>query len=147
MIYFLRDSIMGFSSAEITTLPLTPKVKANDPFEGFDSYAEANWDGIDAMPVLPETLATARALYRFIEPELRSVKKPNIAPGSDGTIGFEWHYRGAEIKKLFIEVQIGGQVRAYWVRSNGNIDRQPRSDLSTALPAIRRVLSDLAHGA
>ncbi|BBC00116.1 hypothetical protein [Bradyrhizobium elkanii] len=147
MIYYLRDSMLGFSSSEITTVPLPARTKASDPFEGFDLYAQPNWDGFDALPVLPETVATAKDLYRFIEPELRDLKRPNIAPGSDGTIGFEWHYRGAEIKKLFIEVQPGRQVRAYWVRSNGVIERLPRGDLANALPGLQRILSILAHGA
>jgi hypothetical protein len=145
MIYFLRQSMLGFSSSEVTTFPIITRTVV-DPFEGFEQYAQPNWDGFDALPVLPETVSSARKLYRSIEPELRKLKRPNIAPGSDGTVGFEWHYRGGEIKKLFIEVQPQKKVRVYWVRSNGAIERFDRSDLVSALPSVQRILSELAEG-
>jgi hypothetical protein len=146
MIAYLRQSMLGFSSSGFTTVPIPTNKPVVDPFEGFEQYSEPNWDGFDALPILSRTIADARKLYRFIEPDLRRLKRPNIAPGSDGNIGFEWYYRGGEIKKIFIEVQPQGKVRGYCVRASGAIEKLRPTDLDLALPIVGRLLSELAQG-
>jgi hypothetical protein len=143
---YLRPTQKNLSSSDITTVDKPKDLRPVDPFDGFDQYAEADWDGAGARPVTADTLASARRVYTFLEPYLRKLKAPNLAPGADGTIGFEWYYRGGRIKKLFIEVQPGDNVRAYWVRANGKIEKNDVKKLKFAIYSIERILLDMAEG-
>jgi hypothetical protein len=51
---------------------------------GYEDYNSANWDGYGAQPVKPETLNVARIIAAMLR------EPPDIAPGGDGSIGFEW---------------------------------------------------------
>jgi hypothetical protein len=44
---------------------------------------------------------------------------PDVAPGSDGTIGFEWIFEEGPLKKLFIDIGPGQVWSAYWRRTSG----------------------------
>ncbi|MES2751859.1 MAG: hypothetical protein V4661_10860 [Pseudomonadota bacterium] len=134
-----------FSSSSVVTV-ISGQKHAADPFDGFEAYADDGWDGNGANAIEASTLTSARRVYDFIQPFLRKVKKPNIAPGTDGTIGFEWYNRGSTIKKMFIEVQPGEQIRAYWVRPDGRIERNPIWTINFALYAIEPILTEMAGG-
>lgn len=67
-----------------------------DQLAGFESYAVANWDGYEAEPIMPRTLAAAR---QFLSALSRS---PDVAPGADGSIGFEWRFAEGPMKLLMI---------------------------------------------
>jgi hypothetical protein len=143
---YLRPILTNLSSSDITTVDKPKDLPPVDPFDGFDQYAEADWDGAGARPITAETLAAARRVYTFIEPHLRKLKAPNLAPGADGTIGFEWYHQGGRIKKLFIEVQADDNVRAYWVRSSGKIEKNDAKKLKFAIYSIEPILMEMAEG-
>ena len=60
---------------------------AEDIFTEYESYNIRGWDGYDADPISSRTVETARSLNRLIP---LTVRNPDVAPGPDGTIGFEW---------------------------------------------------------
>src|SRR5215204_2402955 len=103
-----------------------------DPLDGFNDYANPNWDGFGADPIADETVASARRFHQFAATFARG-SEPNIAPGSDGTVGFEWRSQGSAIRKLFVEIRPDGTLRAYWVRQSGAIERQPIRPLNFAM--------------
>lgn len=117
-----------------------------DPFDGFDvEYSEPGWDGDDARPISAATLLSARRFHAFLSTVERDLPVPNIAPGPDGTIGFEWRLRNGVIKKLFVEIRDGDLMRAYWLRSGvGSIERQPLRSLNVAMYSLQSILSELS---
>jgi hypothetical protein len=78
--------------------------------DGYQEYAVSGWDGYNARAILPETLAAARSLVALLP---QSVSRPSVAPGADGTIGFEWRYQSGHLRKLFIDVGPSEVVLAY----------------------------------
>ncbi len=52
--------------------------------EDYEQYNCQNWDGEDAAPITPDTLSLARAVASIMASEV------SVAPGADGSIGFEW---------------------------------------------------------
>jgi hypothetical protein len=115
-----------------------------DPFEGFeDEYSEVGWDGFDAKPISPEVISAARRFFSWLAPYLRSGPKPDIAPGSDGTIGFEWRTRASTIRKLFVEIRPEGDLRAYWVRRDGKLEPQPIRSINFTKYNLEPLLNEL----
>lgn len=89
------------------------------PLAGYEGYNCRNWDGYDAEPISPETLAYARKLLEIMPDTLGW---PDIAPGGDGSIGFEWEPAGTA-KKLCFDVDPDLKWRAYWCASDGIFSR------------------------
>ena len=120
--------------------------RQHDPLEGFDvDYSEPGWDGDGAEPILPETVASARRFHAFLSTVERNLPLPNIAPGADGTIGFEWRSKSSSIKKIFVEIRARNLMRAYWIRSGtSTIERQPIRDLNVAMYSLQRTLTELS---
>jgi hypothetical protein len=58
-----------------------------DPLAGFGEYSIAGWDGDDAAPISETSITAAREAARALQ---STGFDPAIAPGADGTIGFEW---------------------------------------------------------
>src|SRR5215813_11462595 len=83
-----------------------------DPFSDWDEYKTADWDGFGALAISDETIAAAREFYTML-PVLTDVE---IAPGPDGTIGFEWIFESGLLRKLFVDVGPGRVWNAYWRR-------------------------------
>lgn len=148
----LRNDIYTPSSGRISVsvagrpyASVPAEVVVLDRFADFEEeYGELGWDGYDAQPIRTDVIAAARRFYGFLAPYLRSGPHPNIAPGSDGTIGFEWRTSGASIRKLFVEIRPDGNLRAYWVREGGGIDRLPVRPLGLAMPNLQSLLDELA---
>lgn len=70
---------------------------------GYEDYNVRNWDGYDAEPIKPETLAFAQKIAAMLE------QKPDDAPGGDGSICWEWR-SGEDILCLDVE---GETFRVY----------------------------------
>ena len=103
----------------------------SDPFEGYESFETANWDGYDAQPITKETVQAARRLLGLIP---RHFPEPDIAPGSDGGIGFEWVLENSSICKLFIDIGPGVTWSAYWRLASGSKGNSPRQPISAETP-------------
>jgi hypothetical protein len=100
----------------------------DDPLDSFAAYRNRNWDGFDAEPITSETVAVARRLASLIPPVFGEA---DIAPGADGTIGFEWHPETGPIRKLYIDIGPGTQWRAYWEHRSGASNRVPDQRVDT----------------
>ena len=89
----------------------------NDLFSEYESYNVPNWDGGGAEPITAETLQAARNFHRTLP---RGLPSPDIAPGADGTIGFEWREgpRGHR-KYVIVEVGPGNRIVARKLNERG----------------------------
>src|SRR2546429_568723 len=76
-------------------------------FLGFSEYAIRDWDGDGAEPITSETLDFARRVHSALP---RALRPADIAPGGDGTIGFEWQEGPAERRKFTI-IKVGPDDR------------------------------------
>jgi hypothetical protein len=95
--------------------------KAADPLDGFEQYNVVDWDGYDAEPITPETLAYARQLMKVMPTTLG---KPDAAPAGDGSIALEWvpeHHE--KLDRLFLDIGPNEVWRAYWTLHNGEFHR------------------------
>jgi hypothetical protein len=92
-----------------------------DLFTEFEVYDVPNWDGEDAEPITRETVEAARQFNQFLPREL---SPPDIAPGADGTIGFEWR-EGPRDHRTYIIVEVGpgDTIRARRISETGVVSR------------------------
>lgn len=99
-------------------MPIVSEAVASvaDPLAGYERYAEADWDCYGAEPISAETVAAARQLLKKLPDTLG---QPHIAPGSDGTVGFEWVRADGPFRKLYIDVGPGKVWSGYWRRTSG----------------------------
>lgn len=74
---------------------------------GFDAYMSGGWDGDDAAPITPLALACALEWLRALP---FWVPNPEVAPGADGSIGFEWAY---DFGSLYVDVQPDGSMHLF----------------------------------
>jgi hypothetical protein len=89
-----------------------------DRFTEYEAYNE-NWDGFGAEPITRETVDAARQLWHSLPRDLRA---PDVAPGADGTIGFEWREGAPDNRKIFvIEIGPGALITARVSHPDGNI--------------------------
>jgi hypothetical protein len=95
-----------------------------DDFSEYEALDERGWDGYDAEPITAETVIAAR---RFNDRWPRSVRSPDIAPGSDGTIGFEWRL-GKDESRTTIQIEVGpGDIICGRRERSGRVEHfQPR---------------------
>jgi hypothetical protein len=96
------------------TLPLAP-----DRFTDYELYDVDDWDGYGALPISRETVENARRFFLQIPQRFDYV---DIAPGSDGTIGFEWRFgTGLHLSFVLIDVGPGDLVSARKIGPRGKI--------------------------
>jgi hypothetical protein len=115
---------------------------AGDPLEGFAAYRQANWDGFDAEAITSKTLEAARRIIDMLPPPFGT---PDIAPGADGTIGFEWLPEDRPFVKLYIDVGPGRIWRAYWRRRDGQRGELPPEAITLNTKSrVERLLSELS---
>jgi hypothetical protein len=126
-------------------LPQQPSVSQSrdataDELAEFELYDISNWDGYGAMPIVRATIQAARSLRRLLPSNLPS---PDIAPGADGTIGFEWRLGSVPNQTLvLIDVGPGDVITGRRVDAAGKIDRLPATSLATgASTLIQRLFS------
>jgi hypothetical protein len=129
--YALPLSVFGGGSYKTALL-------ATDLFAEYEAYNVPGWDGYDAEPVTNETVDTARRFRRLLP---RALRAPDIAPGADGTIGFEWrHGPRNHYKLIFVEIGPGDRVAARIVHEDGRIISFPSTQLGTG---AKKLISDL----
>jgi len=89
-----------------------------DKFTDYESYNVPGWDGYDADPITIETVQAARYFARQLP---RHLLPADIAPGADGTIGFEWQMggNGDKSETIFVEVGPGDTISAFRERISG----------------------------
>lgn len=100
----------------------------DDPFKGYEKFAQADWDGDGAEPISHATVTWSKMMLAILPSNLG---KPDIAPGADGKIGFEWIRDKGELDRLFLDIGPGSQWRAYWLMRDGTTGRLP-GDASSA---------------
>jgi hypothetical protein len=81
----------------------TPVPRTPDRFSDYELYDVDDWDGYGALPISRETVESAR---RFSLQIPRRFDYGDIAPGSDGTIGFEWRF-GSGLNLSFVLIDVG----------------------------------------
>jgi hypothetical protein len=95
-------------------------VLSPDYFAEYDGYDVRGWDGYNAEPILPETVAVARRFGQVLGAE--RLRKADIAPGSDGTIGLEWQL-GQYV--IFAEVGPTNSVLFKFIHQSGQTIAPP----------------------
>jgi hypothetical protein len=105
-----------------TAVP-APTTGEPDPLADFYAYGQPNWDGYGASPITPSTINATRIMLRMLP---RTFGNPHIAPGADGSIGFEWLLKTGPLVKLFIDIGPGITWSAYWRRKDGEVGKYPR---------------------
>jgi len=103
----------------------------SDSFDGYESFETPNWDGYNAQSITKETVQAARRLLGLIPGDF---PEPDIAPGSDGGIGFEWVFENSSIRKLFIDIGPGATWSAYWRLASGARGNSPRQPINAEIP-------------
>lgn len=106
----------------------------SDEFSEYELYNVPDWDGFGAQPITAEVVKTARRFSKILD---RAIMRPDIAPGANGTIGFEWRTMSPE-SLVFVEVSDGaftalrevGKVTQQW-------PQQPLRDVYMLLPELR----------
>ena len=105
-----------------------------DEFSEYELYDVRDWDGYDAAPITSETVQTARS-FKLLLP--REAPEPDIAPGGDGTIGFEWRFGSPEHRSLIlVDVGPGDLITARRVDEAGRIERVQPTQLGTGARAL-----------
>jgi len=103
--------------------PVHVNISFDDFFSEFQQYDGKNWDGDDAEPISPETVQWARTLHDALP---RDVQPPDISPGADGTIGFQWvaEQNGRRLFRI-VDVGPGSQIAARIIDDNGRVSYFP----------------------
>jgi hypothetical protein len=99
----------------------------SDRFTEYEAYHVPSWDGYGAEPILPETVRAARSLSRLLPPE---APEPDIAPGGDGTIGFEW-YSSIGREWILVDVGPGELVKARRMDDKGRVSEFDDTHVAT----------------
>lgn len=94
---------------------ITPIRSEHDVLAGYERYSVANWDGYDAEPIALETIAATRTFLSLLP---QTFGDPDIAPGSDGTIGLEWRLTDRPLRKLFIDIGPGKVWKGFWRKAS-----------------------------
>jgi hypothetical protein len=98
----------------------------SDELSEIELYNFPNWDTFGAEPITHETVEVAR---RFRDALPLNWQAPDIAPASDGTIGFEWRVAD-EI--ACVDVGPGDVIQGHKVRSDCTSENWPKTDLANA---------------
>jgi hypothetical protein len=144
-------SASGVSGAPVLTLnagswQIVDIVKTTFPAASstpdlFQTYAakfgHADWDGYGASAIQTSTIEAARSFLAMLPSALGP---PDVAPGADGTIGFEWAFRDRPVRKLFIDIGPGNNWSGYWRRASGEKGSFKRRPIDAA---TRSLLVDL----
>ena len=104
-------------------------------------YSMQNWDGYNADPINQATIDAAELILANLPSAFGS---PDIAPGADGSIGFEWIIEAGPLRKLYIDIGPGNFWSIYCRRSNGDsktvsrkeVDHSLKSDLESLLAEL-----------
>jgi hypothetical protein len=114
-----------------------------DPLAGYERYASPNWDGFGADPIARSTLEAARRFLRLLPSSLGA---PDIAPGTDGTIGLEWSFADRRLRKLFIDIGPGNAWSGYWRLASGDRATLPQGQINDETASALTNLFDMLSG-
>ncbi len=117
-----------------------PPIEFADEFSDYEQYIVPGWDGYDAVPISKTTVSAARIFSNLLP---RDVPRPDIAPGADGTIGFEWRL-GTPDSRSYIQVDVGpgDLIIARTVDQKGKVHSFRRTKIHTgAQKLIQRLFS------
>lgn len=108
--------------------------RAPDRFTDYEFYDADDWDGYGALPISRETVESARRFFLQIP---RRFDYVDIAPGSDGTIGFEWRF-GTGLNRSFVLIDVGpGEVlSARKIDPSGKITSFPPTRVGTGAEGL-----------
>jgi hypothetical protein len=128
--YYRSDPASTEHDFQFHSLGVSPRSRTafDEALAGYEAYAVENWDGYDALPITPETLAAARAVLKVLPK--KPFGEPECSPGADGSIGFEWIMDSGPVRKLFIDIGPSRTWKAYWRFANGQSDAIPRKRIS-----------------
>ena len=115
----LRDLLIDVRAAIAAIAEILENNKIQEEVEELRAYNIPNWDGYDALPIQPHTVDIALTLSHV----LSSDNPPDIAPGADGSIGFEWPLPNNNL--LTICVSADGAITGKLVRGCSSTDRAP----------------------
>jgi len=116
----------------------SPNPSGADEFTEYESYNLSGWDGFDAQPISAATVQEARNLSLLLPRELMSA---DIAPGVDGTIGFEWRTGSGDQRIVTIlDVGPGDRVVARRLFATGNTVDYGETKVRTGAAALIKQL-------
>lgn len=131
--------------AEYRAAFLLDQASVPDRFTDYESYDVSGWDGYDADPITADTLRVAR---HFAQSLPRHVPSSDIAPGADGTIGFEWRIgRHSDVVAIFVEVGPGDNMGAFKERNGSKeiiVCGRVTSNMSTVINELLRLTHERA---
>jgi hypothetical protein len=105
-----------------------------DEFSGYELYKVPDWDGYGAEPITSETVQAARS-FKLLLP--MDAPQPDIAPGGDGTIGFEWRSGSPGMRSLIlVDIGPGDLITPRRVNEAGRIERLEPTQLGTGARAL-----------
>jgi hypothetical protein len=121
---------------------LSEPTRTADPLAHFETYSARDWDGYGAEPIAKDTIEAARLFLQML-PD--SFGRPDIAPGSDGTIGLEWVFDEGPLKKLFVDIGPGQVWSAYWRRRSGEQGGVPHEKITSKTKIVlAKLFEDLS---
>jgi hypothetical protein len=113
------------------------RYEPTDEFAEYEQYNISGWDGYDAAPISKETVSIARRFNKLLPV---NVSRPDIAPGADGTIGFEWRFGPPENRtSVQIDVGPGDVIAARKLDQNANVDYLRKIKISGAENLIKQL--------
>jgi hypothetical protein len=109
-----------------------------DRFSEYEAYEVDDWDGYGAEPIHAATVAWARSFFNMLP---RGHLIPDVAPGADGTIGFEWAInQGNERQFIYVDVGPTERFRARRMSSDGAlIDELPVVGVDGLFQLVERI--------
>ncbi len=113
----------GQATVGVTGISYHPTAHQDDRLTEYESYDVAGWDGYDAHPITAETVRSARHFLRELP---RGFPLADVAPGADGTIGFEWRLVRDVDAVVYVEVGPGPVIQAFR-ETRGGKEREPRA--------------------
>ncbi|MBR0848328.1 hypothetical protein JQ543_11310 [Bradyrhizobium diazoefficiens] len=106
----------------------------DDGFTEYEAYSEPDWDGYGAKPITIETVRAARSFSRLLPAD---GPQPDVAPGADGTIGFEWRFGPMPDREfVLIDVGPGTRIVARRISANGRVWPFAPTTITTGAKAL-----------
>jgi hypothetical protein len=119
----IQFSSIGATSVSAGDVIYKIEPRKPDRFTEYELYDVDDWDGYGARPISQVTVDSARRFYWQIPRRFAYV---DVAPGADGTVGFEWRFGTARTRSfIFIDIGPGDVVTAREVNPGGKITQYP----------------------
>jgi hypothetical protein len=110
----------------------------DDEFSEFEAYGVPNWDGYHAAPISKDTVDAAR---RFNSQIPRSDRMPDVAPGADGTIGFEWRFGPSDSRDfVLVDIGPGDRVTGRKIFADGRVETAGPTKIGAGSNSLIRTL-------